>query len=124
MLEQPRAHVGDDASCKTRVPPLVPDRHDRGENASRCKYAKNGIERLEVLFAERVIDQELQAQRHDDVEQGLDQNSEANECQQPFVGPEEWPDEAIDGREGASRFPCTKDNEILVILIVLDLEHL
>ena len=59
------------------------------------------IERLEILFAERVVDQEFQAERHDDVEQRLDQHADADEGQHLLVVAQERPDEALDRRQRA-----------------------
>ena len=61
MIEQPRAHVRDDAGDELRVPQLVPDRDDRGENARGPEHGEDLDERLEILLAKRIVDQELQA---------------------------------------------------------------
>ena len=82
MLEQVGPHVGNDAGRQPRIPALIPDRDDRGDDAGDREHAEDHVERLEILFAERVVDQEFQAQRHDDVEQRLDQDAEADERQQ------------------------------------------
>ena len=76
VLEQPRPHVGNDARRQPRIPALVPDRDDRGDDAGDREHAEDLVERLEILLAERVVDQEFQAERHDDVEQRLDENAE------------------------------------------------
>ena len=51
MLEQPLAHVGDDAGGEPRVPALVPDRDDRGEDASDREHAEDLVKRLKILLA-------------------------------------------------------------------------
>jgi hypothetical protein len=79
MLEQALADIGDDAGSQPGVPALVPDRHDRGEDAGDREHAEDLVERLEILLAERVVDQVLQAERHDDVEQRLDADAERHE---------------------------------------------
>ncbi|MGY4333929.1 hypothetical protein ACVWWG_008346 [Bradyrhizobium sp. LB7.2] len=79
MLEQPFADVGDDAGREPRIPALVPDRDDRGEDAGDREHAEDLVQRLEILLAERIVDQELQAERHDDVEQRLDEDAERHE---------------------------------------------
>ena len=76
VLEQPRPHVGNDAGREPRIPALVPDRDDRGDDAGDREHAEDLVERLEILLAERVVDQEFQAERHDDVEQRLDEDAE------------------------------------------------
>ena len=43
----------------------------------------------EILLAERIVDQELEAERHDDVEQRLDQQADADEGQRFPVFPRE-----------------------------------
>ena len=78
MLEQPQPHVRNQRRRELGVPSLVPDRDDRGEDAGDRQHRENLDQRLEILFAERVVDQEFQAQRHDDVEQRLDQDAEAD----------------------------------------------
>ena len=54
-------------------------RGDRGEDAGDREHAEDLVQRLEVLLAERVVDQVLQAERHDDVEQRLDDDAERHE---------------------------------------------
>ena len=61
--------------------PLVPDRDDRGHDARDREHAEDHVESLEIFLAERVVDQELQAERHDDVEQRFDDDAEADEQQ-------------------------------------------
>ena len=105
-----------------RIPALVPDRDDRGDDAGDREHAEDLVERLEILLAERVVDQEFQAERHDDVEQRLDQDAEADEGQQLLVVAEIRPDEAVDRRDRAGGFLGGEDDEILVILVVVELE--
>jgi hypothetical protein len=81
VVEQPCAHIRDDAGREPRVPQLVPDRDDRGDDAGGREHAEDLVERLKVLLAERVVDQEFEAERHDDVEQRLDEDAEADERQ-------------------------------------------
>ena len=85
MLEQPRPHVRNQRGGEPRVPALVPDRDDRGDDAGDREHAEDLEQRLKVLLAERIVDQEFQAQRHDDVEQRLDQDAEADEGQELLV---------------------------------------
>ena len=118
MVEQARAHVGDERRREPRVPALVPDRDDRGDDAGGREHAEDLVERLEILLAERVVDQEFQAQRHDDVEQRLDQDAEADEGQHLLVVRQIRLDEAVDRRERAGGFPGGEDDEILVIVVV------
>ena len=122
VLEQPRPHVRNQRCRQLGVPPLVPDRDDRGEDSGRRQHRENLDQRLEILFAERVVDQKLQAQRHDDVEQRLDQDAEADECQYFLVVLQERFDERIDRRQRAGGFLGGIDNEILVILVVFELK--
>src|SRR5262249_20828952 len=82
------------------------------------------VEGLEILLPERVVDQELEAERHDDVEQRLDEDAEADENQDRLVAREERFDEAIDGRERAGGFLRGKDDEVLILLIVLQFRRL
>ena len=121
VVEQPRAHVGDDAGRQPRVPFLVPDRDDGGENAGGGEHAEDLVQRLEVLLAERIVDQEFQAERHDDVEQRLHHDAEADERQHLLVVAEIRRDEVVDRRKRAGSFLRGKDDEVLVLLIV-DLE--
>ena len=76
----------------------------------------------EVLLAERVVYQELQAQRHDDVEQRLDENAEGHEGDQLPVIAEIRPNEAVDGGHRAGGFLGGEDDEVLVIIIVVELQ--
>ena len=122
MLEQPRPHVGNDARRQPRIPSLVPDRDDRGDDAGDREHAEDLVERLEILFAERVVDQEFQAERHDDVEQRLDQNAEGDERHQLLVIAQIRPDEAVDRRQRAGGFLGGEDDEILVVIIVVELQ--
>lgn len=118
MPEQTRAHVCDDGGRKPRVPSLVPDGDDRGEDAGYREHAEDYVERLEILFTERVVDQEFEAERHDDVEQRLDHHADADECHHFLVVGQERPDERIDRRHRAGGFLGGKDDEILVVLVV------
>jgi len=118
MIEQSRANVGDDAGGQPCVPFLVPDRDDRGEDAGDRKHAEYLVQRLEVFLAERIIDQEFQAERHDDVEQRLHHDADADEDQHLLVIGEVRRDEAVDRRERAGGFLRGKDDEILVLLLV------
>ena len=52
------------------------------------------VQRLEILLAERVVDQEFQAERHDDVEQRLDHDAETDEGQHLLVVGQQRLDEA------------------------------
>ncbi|MEH2498813.1 hypothetical protein V1294_005292 [Bradyrhizobium sp. AZCC 1678] len=122
MLEQPRPHVGNDARRQPRIPALIPDRNDRGDDASDRKHAEDLVERLKVLLAERVVDQEFEAQRHDDVEQRLNENAEGHEDEKLPVIAEIRPDEAVDGRHRAGGFLGGEDDEVLVIIIVVELQ--
>src|SRR6202043_3295243 len=122
MLEQVLAHVRNQRCRQLGVPSLVPDRDDRGEDAGGRQYRQNLDQRLEILLAERIVDQEFQAQRHDDVEQRLDQDAEADERQYFLVVLQVWLDERVDRRERAGGFLCGKDDEILIVLFVVDIE--
>ena len=122
MLEQPRPHVRNQRSRELGVPPLVPDRNDRGDDPGGREHAEDYVKRPEILLAERIVDQELQAQRHDDIEQRLDQDAEADECQYFLVVLQERFDEGIDRRQRAGGFLRGKDNEILVLLVVVELK--
>ena len=109
---------------------------DAASLASHCSYQTAMIEvkipatastedvdqRVEILLAERVVDQEFQAERHDDIEQRLDQDAEADEYQYLAVVLQIRLDEPVDGRERAGGFLGGKDDEVLVILIVLRFE--
>ncbi len=121
MLEDARPDVGDDARRESRIPALVPDRDDRGDDPGDREHAEDLVERLKVLLAERIVDQELQAKRHDDVEQRLDQHAEGHEGERLAVIGEQWPDEAEDRGERAGGFLGGEDNEILVVVIVIQL---
>ena len=122
MLEQARPHVRNNAGRELRVPAFVPDRDDRGEDAGSRQHAEDRIERLKILLAERVVDQEFQAQRHDDVEQGFDDNADADERQHFLVVLQERLDECIDRRQRAGGFLCGKDDEILIVLVVFNIQ--
>ena len=122
MLEQPRPHVRNDTSRQPRIPTLVPDRNDRGDDAGGREDAEDLVQRLKILFAERVVDQEFQAQRHDDVEQGLDHDAEADEQHQPLVVGQERLDKTVDRGERAGGFLGGEDDEVLVIIIVVKLK--
>ena len=121
MLEQTRPHVGNDGRREPGVPSLVPYRDDRSDDAGNREHAEDDVECLEILFAERIVDQEFQAQRHDDVEQRLDHDADADEHQHFLVILQKWLDERIDRGKRAGGFLGGKDDEILVILVV-DLE--
>ena len=75
---------------------------------------------LEILLAERIVDQEFQAERHDHVEQRLDQHAEADQRQHLLVVLQERPDETVDRRERAGGFLGGEDDEVLVLLVVLE----
>ncbi|MEY9568538.1 hypothetical protein ABH978_004377 [Bradyrhizobium ottawaense] len=122
VLEQALADVGDDAGGQPRVPALVPDRDDRGEDAGDGEHAEDLVQRLEVLLPERVVDQELEAERHDDVEQRLDADAKRHEGQHPLVVRQERLDEPDDGRERARGLARGKDDEVLVLIIVVELQ--
>ena len=83
---------------------------------------ENLDQRLEILFAERVVDQEFQAERHDDVEQRLDHDAEADECQDLLVVLQERFDEAIDRRQRTGSFLRGKDDELLIFLVIVELD--
>ena len=74
---------------------------------------------MEILFAERVVDQEFETERHNDVEQRLDHKAYADIGDHPPVIAEERPDEADDGRHRAGGLARGKDDEILVIVVVI-----
>ena len=122
MLEQARPHVRNQRRRQPRVPSLVPDRDDRGEDSGRRQHRENLDQRLEILFAERVVDQEFQAERHDDVEQRLHHNAEADEGQQFLVVLQERLDERINCRQRAGGFLGGEDDEVLIVLFVFKLE--
>src|SRR5439155_7304146 len=122
VLEQVRAHIGNDACREPRVPALVPDRDDRGQDARHCEHAEDRVEGVKVFLAERVVDQELQAERHDDVEQRLDQDAEADKDQELLVIAEIRLDEAVDRRHRAGGFLGGEDDEVLVIVIIVELK--
>ena len=106
MAEQARPHVGDEGCRELGVPSLVPYRDDRGDDAGYREHAEDHVEGLEILFAERVVDQELQAQRHDDVEQRLDHDADADEYQHFPVVPQKRLDEAHRSSQTRRRLPC------------------
>ena len=122
VLEQPRPHVGNERRRQPGVPSLVPDRDDRGEDSGRRQHAEDLYQRLEILFAERIVDQEFQAQRHDDIEQRLDHDAEADERQNFLVVLQKWFDEGIDRRQRAGGFLRGKDDEILIVLVLVEIE--
>ena len=122
VLEQPHAHVRNQRGRELGVPSLVPDRDDRGEDSRHRQHRENLDQRLEIFFAERIVDQEFQAQRHDDVEQRLDQDAEADECQDLLVVLQERFDERIDRRQRAGGFLRGKDDEVLVVLVVFEIK--
>jgi hypothetical protein len=124
VLEQIGPHVGNDRRRKPRIPPFVPDRDDRGEDAGCREHAEDDIKRLEILFAERIVDQEFQAQRHEDIEQCLDHDAEADECQNLLVVLQVWLDERIDRRQRAGGFLGGKDDEILILLVLVQIKCL
>ena len=120
MIEQSCADVGDDVRRRARIPQFIPDGDDRGEDAGHRQHDQDAIERLQVLFVQRIVDQELQAQRHDDVEQRLDQQAEADDRKPLLVVLQERQREAIDGRKCARRLARGEDDQILVVVIVVD----
>src|SRR5882672_9365713 len=124
MAEDACADVGDHGSRQPSVPTLVPYRDDRGEDAGRREHPEDHIKRLEVFLAKGVVDQELQAQRHDDVEQRLDHDADADEHHHFPVVLQERLDERIDRRQRAGGFLGGKDDEILVVLIVIKVEFI
>jgi hypothetical protein len=63
---------------------------------------------------------EFQAERHDDVEQRLDDDADADECQYFLVIDEIGFDERPDRGQRAGGFLGGKDDEILVIFFVLE----
>ena len=118
VVEQPRAHIGDDAGRQPRVPLLIPDRDDGGADAGGREHAEDLVQRLEILFAERIVDQEFQAERHDDVEQRLHHEANADEGQHLLVIDEVRRDEIVDRRERAGGFLRGKDDEVFVLLVI------
>src|SRR6185295_15431466 len=122
VLEQLVPYVGNDRRRQPRIPALIPDRDDRGDDAGDREHAEDLVERLKVLLAERVVDQEFQAQRHDDVEQRLDENAEGHEGEQLAVIAQIRPDEAVNGGHRAGGFLGGEDDEVLVIIIVVELQ--
>ena len=121
MSEQPRPHIGNDACGQPRIPALVPDGNDRGGDTCNRKHAEDLVQRLKVLLAECIVDQEFQAKRHDNVKQRLDQEAEADENQQLLVIAQMRPDEAVDRRQCACGFLGGEDDEIIVIVVELQL---
>ena len=118
MLEQPQPHVRNQRRRELGVPSLVPDRDDRGDDSRHRQHRQNLDQRLEILLAERIVDQEFQAQRHDDIEQRLDHHAEADECQYFLVVLQERFDECIDRRQRAGGFLGGKDDEIFVVFVI------
>ena len=86
------------------------------------QHRENPDQRLEIFFAERIVDQEFQAQRHDHIEQRLDQHAEADKCDQLLVVAEEGFDETVDRRQRAGGFLGGIDDEFLIVLVVIELE--
>ena len=122
MLEQPGSHIRNNARRQPRIPPLVPDRDDRGDDARDREHAEDLVQRLKILFTERIVDQEFQAERHDDVEQRLDQDADSDERQQLLVVDQERLDEVVGGGQRAGGFLGREDDEILVIIIVVEFQ--
>src|SRR6185295_3272992 len=122
VLEQLVPYVGNDRRRQPRIPALIPDRDDRGDDAGDREHAEDLVERLKVLLAERVVDQEFQAQRHDDVEQRLDENAEGHEGEQLAVIAQIRPNEAVNGGHRTGGFLGGEDDEVLVIIIVVELQ--
>ena len=118
MAEQTGPHVGDKGCRQPGVPSLIPYRDDRGDDAGCREHPEDHVERLEILFAERVVDQEFEAQRHDDVEQRLDHDADADEHHHLPVVLQKRLDERIDRRKRARGFLGGKDDEILIIVVV------
>ena len=123
MIEQPGADVGDHRRAQTRIPELVPDRYDRGENACGRQHNEDYIERVEVFLPERVVDQVFQAERHDDVEQRLDEQPDADEHKPALVVAHQRPCETIDRDECARGFARGKGDEVLVVVIVVEFDR-
>ncbi len=92
------------------------------KDSGRRQHRENLDQRLEILFAERVVDQEFQAERHDDVEQRLHHDAEADEGQQFLVVLQERLDERIDCRQRAGGFLGGEDDEVRIVLFVFKLE--
>ncbi len=67
MFEQPRPDVRNQRRGQFGVPALVPDRNDRGDDAGDRQNRENLDQRLEVFLAERVVDEEFETERHDDI---------------------------------------------------------
>ena len=118
MAEQARAHVGNKGCRQPGVPSLVPYRDDRGDDAGCREHPEDHVERLEILLAERIVDQEFEAQRHDDVEQRLDHDADADEDHHFPVVLQKRLDERIDRRKRARGFLRGIDDEILIIVVV------
>src|ERR1700738_1151102 len=95
------------------VPSFVPDRDDRGDDSRGRQYREYLDQRLEIFLAERIVDQEFQAQRHDDVEQRLDQDAEADEYQYLLVVLQVRFDERIDCRGRAGGLLWGKNAQVL-----------
>ncbi len=64
----------------------------------------------------------FQAQRHDDVEQRLDQHAEADEGQDFLVVLQKRTDERIDGGQRAGGFLGREDDKFLIVLVVIQFE--
>ena len=120
VVEHFCACIGDDAGRRACIPKLVPDRDDRGENARHRQHDQDAIKCLQILFVQRVVDQELQAQRHDDVEQGFDQKAEADDRNPLLVVLEERQRKTVDGRERPGSLARGEDDQILIVVIVVD----
>ncbi len=98
----------------------LPNRDDGCDDSGSRQHGEDGIERLKIFFAECVVDQVFQAERHDDVEQRLHEQSDADENEPRPVLPHMRPGKAPNGRERAGRLTRRIDDEILVVVIVVD----
>ncbi len=122
VLEQLYPDIRDQRSRQLGVPSLVPDRDDRGEHSRDRQHRENFDEGLEILLAERVVDQEFQAERHDDIEQRLDHDAEPDECQYFLVVLQERFDEGVDRRQRAGGFLGGEDDEVLVLFVIVEIK--
>jgi len=122
MLKNALPDVRYQRSRELGVPSLVPDRDDRGEDAGHRQHRQDRDQRLEILLAQRVIDQVFQAERHEDVEQRLDHHTEADERQHFLVVLQEWANEAIDRRQRAGGLARGEDDEFLVVIVIVDFQ--
>ena len=81
VFEQPLAHIGNERAASRASHRSYQTATIEVKMPATASTPRNLVQRLKILLAERVVDQEFQAERHDDVEQRLDQHAEADKRQ-------------------------------------------